>query len=44
MKYLSDPIVNRTRDLPASSEVPQLTAPPNTPQKIFIWTNSFGFG
>jgi hypothetical protein len=31
MKNSSDTIGNRTRDLPACSKVPQLTAPPRAP-------------
>jgi len=34
MKYSSDTIGNRTRDLPARSIVPQPTAPPRAPKYI----------
>jgi hypothetical protein len=36
MKITSDPIADRTRDLPACSAVPQSTAPPRTPISLYI--------
>jgi hypothetical protein len=36
LKNSSDPIGNRTRDLPACSAVPQPTAPPRTPISTFV--------
>jgi hypothetical protein len=37
MKNSSDTIVNRTRDLPACSTVPQPTAPPRAPDEWQEW-------
>jgi hypothetical protein len=37
MKNSSDTIGNRTRDIVASSVVPQATAPPRAPFKILIY-------
>ena len=38
MKNSSDTMGNRTRDLLTCSTVPQLTAPPRAPIKVFIYT------
>jgi hypothetical protein len=36
LKHSNDTIGNRTRDLPASSAVPQLTAPPRAPLAVHM--------
>jgi len=41
MKISNDTIVNRNRDLPAFSAVPQPTAPPRAPKFRWEYINSY---